>query len=43
MTDPHARTALKHPTWLAFETLHPRFRWHDREVSYVLTVNAGHE
>ena len=35
--------ALKHPCYLAAETLHPRFRNRSGAWSLILTINTGYE
>jgi len=42
--NPAQTIALRHPCYLAGETLHPRFRHRiTSQMSLVLTVNAGYE
>lgn len=37
------RTALQQHCRFAFETAHPRYHFHRRGLSVVLTVNSGYE
>lgn len=37
------RAALSHPCRFAFETMHPRFKWIDKGMSFILSVNYGYE
>jgi hypothetical protein len=40
---PAQAIALRHPCYLAGQTVHPRFAWRAGRCSVVLTVNAGYE
>lgn len=37
------RIAIEHPTRLAVETMHPRFRERNGITAVILTVNSGYE